>query len=169
MSTRGFALAAAVSSLIAAAMTLLPWVSLEERGLPMRWAGLGFYYGDDIGSVPAIQPLGWVVVVVALEALTLLGFQLFVPGGTPLAGAARWLFAGLAGLATVAAVLMAVAIAVPSLLYGNLFAELAAYAGADVINEGRDVVAVPTLIGVAFWLVVTAVVAGLGFVRSSRS
>ena len=58
MSTRACALLAVVPAFVAAALALLPWVSLEDRGIPMRWSGLAFYLGDDIGTVPAIVPLG---------------------------------------------------------------------------------------------------------------
>ena len=91
MSIRTCALLAVVPALIAAAMALLPWVSLEDRGVPMRWSGLGFYLGDDIGTIPAIVPLGWAVVVVAFEALSVLGLALFATGGQ-WQSAIRWFF-----------------------------------------------------------------------------
>jgi len=165
VTSRALALAATLSALLAGALTLLPWVSLEARGLPMRWAGLGLYYGDDVGVVPSIQPLGWAVVVVTLEALLVLGFELFAPG--PAGVLRRWLFLGLAGLAVAVAVLVVVVVAVPGLLYGNALEDLGEFAGAGAVDGGRDVLVLPTLIGVLCWLVVTAVIAGLGFVRAS--
>jgi len=154
---RVLAVLAAVAALIAGALALLPWVSLSDRGLPMSWAGLGFYYGDDVGVTPSIQPLGWAVIVVVIEALTVLGFELFATGEA--AAIKRWLYLGLAGLSTVVAVLVVVIIAVPSLLYGNALTELGEFAGAGTVVGGRDVLVLPTLVGVLLWLVVTAAAA----------
>lgn len=167
MSARACALIAAVVALVAATTTLLPWVSLEDRGLPMRWSGLGFYLGEDIGTVPAIVPLGWAVVVVAFEALVVLGFTLFARGVQGQL-AIRWLFFGLAALATAVLVVLLIAIAVPSMLYGNLFTDLGAFAGVDGLAGGRDVLVLPTIVGAGLLLVVVAVVAGVGFVRTRR-
>ena len=83
MTSRALALAATLSALLAGALTLLPWVSLEARGLPMRWAGLGLYYGDDVGVVPSIQPFSEVLDSVAYRA-DLEGFVLNPSWGTDL-------------------------------------------------------------------------------------
>ncbi len=162
MSTRACALLAVVPAFVAAALALLPWVSLEDRGIPMRWSGLGFYLGDDIGTVPAIVPLGWAVVVVAFESLFVLGLVLFATGGQ-WQSAIRWAFFGLASLAAAIVVMLILAVAVPSMVYGNLFTDLGAFAGVDGLTGGRDVLVLPTILGALFWLVVVAVVAGFGF------
>ncbi|HNP58027.1 MAG TPA: hypothetical protein PK331_16100 [Gordonia sp. (in: high G+C Gram-positive bacteria)] len=168
MSIRTCALLAVVPALIAAAMALLPWVSLEDRGVPMRWSGLGFYLGDDIGTIPAIVPLGWAVVVVAFEALSVLGLALFATGGQ-WQSAIRWFFFGLAALAAAVVVMLLVAVAVPSMVYGNLFTDLGAFAGVDDLVGGRDVLVLPTILGAVFWLVVVAVAAGIGFRTAGHS
>ena len=163
MKPRGYAVIAAIAALVASAMTLLPWVSLDDRGLPMSWSGLGFYYGDDIGVVPSIQPLGWAVVFVAMEALVLVGFELFATG--QIVAVRRWLYLALGGLSAAVAVVIAVAIAIPALLYGSALERLGDFAGAegDAIVGGRDVLNMPTLVGVVLWLAISAVTAGLGW------
>ncbi|MFT4199929.1 hypothetical protein [Gordonia sp. (in: high G+C Gram-positive bacteria)] len=167
MKTRGYALGAAIAALIAGGMTLLPWVSLEDRGLPMKWAGLGIYYGDDIGMAPpSINPLGWAVVVVAVEALVLLGVELF--GGQAQTALKRWLYLALAGLSAAVAALMVVVLAAPSILYGGILGHLGKFVGEEDVQGGRDVLNVSTLSGVILWLVVAALVALFGFRATSR-
>lgn len=170
MRSRGFALAAAVTAFVAGAMTLLPWVSLEGRGLPMSWSGLGFYYGAElVPDTPSINPLGWAVVFVVFEALVLLGFELFATGEA--AALKRWLYLGLASLAGVLAVALVVAVLVPSMVYGSMPDHLAAAVG-DIetaeITLGRGVLGVPAILGTAFWLALTAVVALRGFRAAGR-
>lgn len=170
MKARGYALAATIAAFVATLLTLLPWVSLEGRGVPMSWSGLGVFYGDDlVPSLPSINPLGWAVVFVLFEALVVLGIELFA--AEQAAAFKRWLYLGLAGLSAAVALVLVVAVVVPQLLYGSMPDQLAeAVGGVDggQITMGRGVLEVPSILGTAFWLLLTAIVAVLGFRAASR-
>ncbi|MFT3901411.1 MAG: hypothetical protein QM728_14350 [Gordonia sp. (in: high G+C Gram-positive bacteria)] len=168
--TRNYALWAAVTALIAGGMSALPWVSMSKLGAPVSWAGLGFYYGEISEVRASIVPLGWVVVFVAFEALTLLGVELFAAGNPRVEAVKKWLYVALSGLAAAVAVLMMVIVIAPSLLYGNAFAELAAQVDAPAPDGlGRNVLVLPAILGVFFWLAVTSAIAVGGFRKAGQS
>lgn len=109
-------LLACVAAAASAALTLPPWVSLDDLGSPFRWNGLGIYIGDSSSHYSsqldglATSLPGWIVVIASIACAVALAS----------ARRRRWpavvacVFGGVAFAAAVASVVW------PALLVGDI-------------------------------------------------
>ena len=114
--------------------TLQPWVSLEDRGVPMRWSGLGGSISATT-SAPSLQSCRGQSAAVLGKALSVLGLALSATGGQ-WQSAIRWFF----GLAAPAA---AVVVMLPSPWLSCRWCTATCsptrrFAGVDDLVGGRD-------------------------------